>query len=76
LNAIITATEAKSSALFKLGYRFTGTNTDAIVVLSTMKGCYEQFSGPASRLGKRIWECVFKATAESLEKWESSGNTF
>ncbi|MEM3928534.1 MAG: adenosylcobinamide amidohydrolase [Archaeoglobaceae archaeon] len=77
LNAIITATEAKSSALFKLGYRFTGTNTDAVVVLSTMKGSYETFSGPASRLGKRIWETVFKATIESLKKWEkNSRNTF
>ncbi|MEM1998847.1 MAG: adenosylcobinamide amidohydrolase, partial [Archaeoglobaceae archaeon] len=72
-----TATEAKSSALFKLGYRFTGTNTDAVVVLSTMKGSYETFSGPASRLGKRIWETVFKATIESLKKWEkNSRNTF
>lgn len=69
LNAIITATEAKSSALLKLGYRFTGTNTDAIVVLSTMRGSYESFSGPASRLGARIWRSVFSATSESLAKW-------
>ncbi len=70
LNAIITATEAKSSALFKLGYHFTGTNTDAIVILSTMEGNYELFAGPASRLGKRIWESVFSATSESLRSWK------
>lgn len=68
LNAIITATEAKSKALFELGYKFTGTNTDAVVVLSTMKGNYERFTGPATYLGKAIWKCVSEAVQESLEK--------
>ncbi|MDI9642330.1 MAG: adenosylcobinamide amidohydrolase [Archaeoglobaceae archaeon] len=68
LNAIITATEAKSKALFKLGYSFTGTNTDAVVILSTMKGKYERFAGPASDLGKKIWKVVFEGVMESLKK--------
>ncbi|MEM0329795.1 MAG: adenosylcobinamide amidohydrolase [Archaeoglobaceae archaeon] len=68
LNAIITATEAKSKALFELGYKFTGTTTDAVVVLSTMNGKYERFTGPATFLGKAIWKCVSHAVKESLEK--------
>lgn len=68
LNAIITATEAKSKALFELGHKFTGTTTDAVVVLSTMKGNYERFTGPATFLGKAIWNCVSQAVQESLEK--------
>jgi len=68
LNAIITATEAKSRALFDLGFHFTGTNTDAVVVLSTMKGRYEKFTGPATELGKDIWKCVSEGVKESLKK--------
>lgn len=68
LNAIITATEAKSKALFELGYKFTGTNTDAIVVLSTMKGKYEKYTGPATNLGQSIWKCVSEGVKESLKK--------
>lgn len=69
LNAIITATEAKSKALFSLGHQFTGTNTDAVVVLSTQNGTYERFSGPATKIGADIWKAVFEGVMDSLEKW-------
>lgn len=72
LNAIITATEAKSKALFKLGYDFTGTNTDAIIILSTIDGDYEKFTGPATNLGKKIWQVVFEGVKESLEKGQEN----
>ncbi|MDK2876566.1 MAG: adenosylcobinamide hydrolase [Archaeoglobaceae archaeon] len=71
LNAIITATESKSKALLSSGYNFTGTNTDAVVVLSTQKGSYERFTGPASRLGSAIWKAVFEGVREGLKKWNS-----
>ncbi|MCS7143434.1 MAG: adenosylcobinamide amidohydrolase [Archaeoglobaceae archaeon] len=70
LNAIINVTEAKSKALFDLSYRFTGTNTDAVVVLSTMNGKYEKYTGPATDLGRSIWKCVSEGVKESLEKWK------
>ncbi len=69
LNAIITITEAKSKTLIKNGYNFTGTNTDAVVVLSTCKGRYYRYSGPASELGKKIWKAVCDAVECSLKKW-------
>jgi adenosylcobinamide hydrolase len=68
LNAIITATEAKSRALLDLGYGFTGTNTDAVVVLSTMKGKFEKFTGPATALGRDIWKCVLAGVRDSIRK--------
>ena len=69
VNAVITATEAKSAALFELGHRFTGTNTDAIVVARTGKGRYYEYAGPASELGRQIWLAVKRGVAESLKKW-------
>jgi len=69
LNAIITVTEAKSKTLIENGYNFTGTNTDAVIVLSTCKGKYYRYSGPASDLGKKIWKVVCEAVECSLKKW-------
>ncbi len=68
VNAVITATEAKSAALIELGHSFTGTNTDAVVVART-GGEYYEYAGPASELGSRIWHAVKKGVRESLEKW-------
>ncbi|WP_290901412.1 adenosylcobinamide amidohydrolase [Ferroglobus sp.] len=70
LNSIITITEAKSKALLESGYRFTGTNTDAVIVLSTQRGKYYRFSGPASDLGNKIWNCVCEGVKKSLKKWD------
>lgn len=69
LNAIITATEAKTKALLESGCNFTGTNTDAIVVLSTQRGKYHRYCGPASDAGKGLWKAVCRAVKESLAKW-------
>jgi len=69
LNAIITATEAKTKALIESGYKFTGTNTDAVVLLCTQKGRYCRYAGPASDLGRHIWKAVSRAVKESLNKW-------
>lgn len=68
VNAVITATEAKSSALLESGFNFTGTNTDAVVVAKT-SGKYFEYAGPASELGRKIWFAVKKGVKESLSKW-------
>ena len=68
INAVITATEAKSAALFELGHTFTGTNTDAVVVART-GGEYYEYAGPASEIGSRIWDAVKRGVKESLAKW-------
>ncbi len=69
LNAIITATEAKTKALIESGYNFTGTNTDAVIVLCTQKGKYRRYAGPGSDAGKMLWSSVIEAVKESLAKW-------
>ena len=69
LNAIITATEAKTKALLESGCNFTGTNTDAIIVLSTQRGRYHRYCGPASDAGRNLWRAVDRAVKESLAKW-------
>ncbi len=70
LNAIITITEAKSHALLSSGYDFTGTSTDAVVVLSTQRGAYHRYSGAASELGKKIWSATRRAVLEGLSHWK------
>jgi adenosylcobinamide hydrolase len=69
LNAIITVTEAKSKALIEAGHSFTGTNTDAVIVLTTHKGRYYRYCGPASELGKKLWKATCKSVSDSLGKW-------
>ncbi len=69
VNSVITATEAKSAALFELGYDFTGTNTDAVVVARTGRGKYYEYAGPASDLGKKIWWAVKRGVKDSLSRW-------
>ncbi len=72
INAIITATEAKSFALLNYGLNFTGTSTDAIIVAKTGKGRYYEYAGYASELGRKIWISVKRAVLESLAKWGSN----
>ncbi len=69
LNAIITATEAKTKALLESGCNFTGTNTDAVIILSTQKGRYHRYCGPASEAGRHLWNAANRAVKDSLAKW-------
>ncbi|WP_290596808.1 MULTISPECIES: adenosylcobinamide amidohydrolase [unclassified Archaeoglobus] len=69
LNSIITATEAKSKALIESGHNFTGTNTDAVVILCTQRGKYYRYAGPGSDAGKMLYRAVVESVKESLSKW-------
>lgn len=68
INVVITATEAKSMALLELGYDFTGTSTDAVVVIRD-RNCskFYEYAGPESTLGKCIWEAVKEGVKRSLK---------
>ncbi len=70
LNAIITATEAKSASLFEMGYRFTGTNTDAVIIAKS-GGTYHEYAGPASDIGKQIWKAVRETVKEGIQKFRT-----
>jgi adenosylcobinamide amidohydrolase len=59
LNALCTATEAKSQALFELGFPATGTPSDAVTVLCPTSGPEESFCGPRSVWGARLARAVY-----------------
>jgi len=69
VNAVITSTEAKTSAILEAGYNFTGTNTDAVIIARSGRGKHYEYAGPASELGRKIWYAVKKAVSKSLAMW-------
>lgn len=73
VSCIITATEAKTSALRELdirsrysGAEATGTLTDAMVVAETGKGDTIIYGGPSSKLGQLVSYCTKKAVKEAV----------
>lgn len=61
VNAVVTATEAKTQALLEAGYRCTGTASDAVCVAAPDTGDEEPFAGPRSVWGARIARAVHAA---------------
>jgi adenosylcobinamide hydrolase len=61
LNALTTATEAKSQALLAAGVPGTGTASDAITVACPANGPAEPFGGPRSTWGARLARAVHDA---------------
>ena len=61
VNAVITATEAKTQALLEAGIRATGTASDAVCVAGPAAGEQEDFAGPRSVWGARIARAVHAA---------------
>jgi adenosylcobinamide amidohydrolase len=66
LNALTTATEAKSQALFEHGVPGTGTASDAVCVVAPTTGAEEPFGGPRSVWGARVARAVRGAVAGGL----------
>lgn len=58
VNAVVTATEAKTQALLDAGYDCSGTASDAICVAAAPAGDREPFAGPRSVWGARIARAV------------------
>jgi adenosylcobinamide amidohydrolase len=61
VNAIMTATEAKTQALLEAGFHATGTASDAICIAAPAAGEPEDFAGPRSLWGARIARAVHSA---------------
>ncbi len=75
VSTVLTATEAKTAALWELDIRSrysgdvaTGTITDAIIVAATSRGAPIIYGGPASKLGQLIGYCTRKAVKEAIMK--------
>jgi adenosylcobinamide amidohydrolase len=78
ISTVLTATEAKTAAMWELGIRSrysgdvaTGTITDAIIVAKTNRGLPIVYGGPASKLGQLVGYCTRKAVKESIMKANS-----
>jgi len=69
-NAIMTATEAKTYTLLRLGYNATGTTSDGIGVFA-FEG-EKEWAGTATKLGLNIGRAVREALEESIRKWEQT----
>jgi adenosylcobinamide amidohydrolase len=61
VNAVATVSEAKAQALWDLGFRATGTATDAVCVLCPDDGRAHSFGGPRSLWGARLARAVYRA---------------
>lgn len=71
VNAVATATEAKTQALHEAGVRATGTASDAIVVHCPADGAAETYGGPRSVVGARIARAVHAAVLAGSHSWIS-----
>jgi len=69
-NAIMTATEAKTYTLLRLGYNATGTTSDGIGVFA-FEG-EKEWAGTATELGINIGRVIREALEESIRKWEKT----
>jgi len=61
VNAVATATEAKTQALHDLGFNATGTATDAVCIVCPDEGTTHHFGGPRSVWGSRLARAVHHA---------------
>ncbi len=76
VNAVMTATEAKSQALVEHGVPGTGTASDAICVVCPATGDTESFAGPRAAIGSRIARAVHAAVGEGTANgWPSEGES-
>jgi adenosylcobinamide amidohydrolase len=67
LNALCTATEAKTQALLAAGVQATGTPSDAVTIGCPAGGRAEPFGGPRSVWGGRLAGAVYDAVRAGVE---------
>lgn len=75
VNAVVTATEAKTQALLEAGYACTGTASDAICIAAyavTPDTAVEPFAGPRSTWGARIARAVHATVLAGALSYHSS----
>ena len=68
VNAIATATEAKTQALWESGVRGTGTPTDAVCIVCPEDGAPHAFGGPRSVWGARLARAVRSAVLSGMAR--------
>ncbi|MDR1404125.1 MAG: bifunctional adenosylcobinamide hydrolase/alpha-ribazole phosphatase CbiS [Candidatus Methanoplasma sp.] len=68
VNIMMPITEAKSAAMGILGYRETGTTSDAMAIVSPIKGTKEEYTGTGTHIGISMARSVKAAVISSLVK--------
>jgi adenosylcobinamide hydrolase len=76
VNAVVTATEAKTQALVEAGVPGSGTSSDAVCVACPEPGRaggagVEEYGGPRSQWGLRVARAVHRAVALGTADWTS-----
>ena len=66
VNAFIVITEAKTAAMQSLGHVETGTTSDAMAIISPVKGNKEKYCGTGTSLGISMARSVKEAVRQSL----------
>lgn len=77
VNAVLTATEAKTQALWEAGVPGTGTSSDAICVAAPVggrQGTAQAYGGPRSVWGQRVARAVHRAVLTGTRGWLSEHN--
>ena len=69
VNAVATATEAKTQALRDAGFAATGTATDALCIVCPESGPPAAFGGPRSVWGARVARAVHQAVLAGASAW-------
>jgi adenosylcobinamide hydrolase len=68
VNAVATATEAKSQALWEQGVQGTGTATDAVCIACPAEGRAHSFGGPRSVWGARLARALHAAVSSAARR--------
>ncbi|SES02703.1 adenosylcobinamide amidohydrolase [Psychrobacillus sp. OK032] len=79
IQAVITATEAKTKALAfeqvkdsRTGTIATGTSTDSVLVAATQQGAHIPYAGPITEVGKKIGLGVYECTVEAIQIYKKA----
>lgn len=77
VNAMISATEGKSKAIYDMqimdqhsGTMATGTSTDSLLIACTQRGDSTPYAGSGTIVGKRLGYIIYQATTEALNKYK------
>ncbi|UJL46621.1 adenosylcobinamide amidohydrolase [Virgibacillus sp. NKC19-16] len=75
IQAVMTATEAKTKTLMELGVKdsetntiATGTSTDSILVAAVQQGPVLSYAGSATKLGQLIGKSVYTETKKAIQR--------
>ncbi len=80
LETIVTVTEAKAQALHDMGYGFSGTTTDAVIVAHEDDAVRHTYAGTLTEAGRRVYAAVHYGVQQALKRYsgevQRAGSSF